>query len=60
MAGDRMKTLDKFLEDVDDLANRVYDLPVPVQAKDKVADLLEQVTYLLEEQAVLRSTEWGE
>ena len=55
-----MKTLDKFLEDVDDLANRVYDLPVPVQAKDKVADLLEQVTYLLEEQATLRSTEWGE
>jgi len=55
-----MRTLDKFLEDVDDLANRIYDLPVSDQAKDKVADLIEQITYLLEEQATLRSTEWGD
>jgi len=53
-----MKLIDKFLEDVDDLANRVYDLPIPNKIKDSVAALIEQITHELEEQADVRSTEW--
>ena len=53
-----MKSLDKFLEDVDDLANRVYDLPIPLKVKDRVAELIEKMTAELEDQADVRSTEW--
>ncbi len=53
-----MKPLDKFLEDIDELATQVYDLPIPPQARDRVAELLEEVTAVLEDQDTLRSTEW--
>jgi hypothetical protein len=55
-----MKSLDKFLEDVDDLSNRVYDLYIPEKTKDRIAALIEEVAYILEEQTTLRSTEWGD
>jgi len=53
-----MRRTDQFLEDIDDLANRVHDLPVPVQAQDCVAALIEEIVDILEEQDQLRSTDW--
>lgn len=55
-----MKPMDKFLEDVDDLATRVYDLPMPETARDRVAELLEEITAVLEDQDTLRSTDWDD
>ena len=55
-----MKPMDKFLEDIDDLAGRVYDLPMPEQSRDRVADLLEKIIEVLEDQDTLRSTDWDD
>ena len=52
------KPLDKFLEEIDELATQVYDLPIPPQAQDRVASLIEEITSVLEDQDTLRSTEW--
>lgn len=54
-----MTKTEQFLEDVDDLANRVYDLPIPSKVKDRVAELIDEINHALEEQNTLRSTEWG-
>lgn len=53
-----MRRVDQFLEDIDDLANRVHDLPIPVQAQDRIAGLIEEITNILEDQDQLRSTDW--
>jgi len=53
-----MRRTDQFLEDIDDLANRVHDLPVPVQAQERIAGLIEEIVDILEEQDQLRSTDW--
>jgi hypothetical protein len=53
-----MRRIDQFLEDIDDLANRVHDLPVPAQAHDRIAALIEEITDILEDQDQLRSTDW--
>lgn len=53
-----MRRTDQFLEDIDDLANRVHDLPIPVQAQDRIASLIEEITAVLEDQDQLRSTDW--
>ena len=53
-----MKRLDQFLEQVDELASTLYDLPIPTAVKDDIAELLEEITAKLEDQESLRSTEW--
>ena len=53
-----MRRTDQFLEDIDDLANRVHDLPIPSQAQDRIAGLIEEITAILEDQDQLRSTDW--
>lgn len=53
-----MRQVNQFLEDIDDLANRVHDLPIPAQAQDRIATLIEEIADMLEDQDQLRSTDW--
>jgi hypothetical protein len=50
--------IQQWLEDFDDLINRVPDLYIPEAIKDHITDRLEQIQLEVTEQVELRSTDW--
>lgn len=52
--------LAQWMEDLDDLINRVPDLYIPDPVKEEVINRLEEIQEEVTEQAELRSVDWNE